>query len=73
MSELQIFKCCKSLISSQLLSELIASDISVCIKPLDLACVNLVLLLLVKSAVLWISISQSSHCEESLPVNIVIS
>ena len=58
MSELQIFKWSTSLISSQLLSELSASDISVWIKPLDLACANLDLLLLVKSAAVLISINQ---------------
>ena len=42
------------------------------IKPLDLACANLVLLSLVKSAVVLISINQSSTCEESFPLNIVV-
>ena len=60
-------------ISSQFLSEFIASDISVHIKPFNLACANLVLLLLVKSEVISISINQSSNCVESLPLNIVIS
>ena len=39
-----IFKWSKSLISSQLLSEISASDISVHIKPFDLTCANLGLL-----------------------------
>ena len=73
MSKLQIFKWSKSLISSQLLSELSASDISVCIKPFDFAWANLVLLLLVKSEAVSISINQSYNCEELLPLNIVIS
>ena len=57
MSKLQIFKWSKSLISSQVLSELSASDISVQIKPFDFACANLVLLLLVKSKAVCISIN----------------
>ena len=73
MYELQIFKRSKSLFPSQLLSQLSASDISVHIKPLDLACANLVLLLLVKSAVVLVSFNQFSNCEESLLLNIVIS
>ena len=73
MSKLQIFKWSKSLISSQFLSELSASDISVHIKPFDFAHANLVLLLRVKSEALLISSNQSSNCEESLPLNIVIS
>ena len=73
MYELQFFKQSKHLISSQFLSELSASDISVHMKPFDFACANLVLLLLVKSEAVLISINQSSNCEESLPLNIVIS
>ena len=73
MSKLQIFKWSKSLISSKLLSELSASDISVHIKPFDFACANLVLLSLVKSEAVLISINQTSNCEESLPLNIVIT
>ena len=43
MSELQILKQSRSLISSQLLSKFSASDISMWVKPLDLACASLVL------------------------------
>ena len=42
MSELQIFKWSKSLISSQNLPEVRASVIRVCVKPFDLACASLV-------------------------------
>ena len=69
MSKLQNFKLSKSLISSQLLSELSSSDISVHIKHFDFASANLVLLLLVKSEAVLISINQSSNCEESLLLN----
>ena len=62
MSKLQIFKWSKSLISSQILSEFSASDISVHIKPLDFACVNLLLLSCVKSAAVSMSVNQSSNC-----------
>ena len=72
MSKLQIFKW-ESLISSQVLFELSASDISVHINPFDFACANLVLLLPVKSEAVSISMNQSSNCEESLPLKIVIS
>ena len=47
MSELQIFKWRVSLISSQVLFEHSASDISVHFSPFDFACANLVLLCLV--------------------------
>ena len=70
MSELQIFKQSKSLISSQLLSKFSASDISMQVKPLDVACASLVLLSLVKSAVVSISINQYSNCVESLRLKI---
>ena len=73
MSKLQIFKRSKSFISSQFLSALSASDISVHSKPFDFACANFVLLLLVKPETVSISLNQSSNCEESLPLNIVIS
>ena len=62
-----------SLISSQVLFELSASDISVCISPFDFVCANLVLLLPVKSEALSISMNQSSNCEESLPLKISIA
>ena len=73
MSKLQIFKWRKSLISSQVLFELSASDISVHINPFDFAHANFVLLSLVKSEAVSISMNQSSNCEESLPLKIVIS
>ena len=69
----KFFKQSKSLISSQFLSELGASDISDCIKPFDFAYASLVLLSLGKSEAVLISINQSSNCEESLPWNIGIS
>ena len=68
MSKLQIFKQRQSLISSQVLFELSASDISVHISPFDFACANIVLLLPVKSEVVSISMNQSSNCEELLHV-----
>ena len=72
MSELQIFKYRASFISSQALN-LVASDISVCISPFDLACANLVLLLPFKSEAVSISMNQSSNCEELLLLKIGIS
>ena len=68
MSELHIFKWRLSLISSQVLFELSASDISVHISPFDFACANLVLLLPVRSEAFSISMNQSSNCEELLPL-----
>ena len=44
MSELQNFKWRESLISSQVLCKVKASDINVLTIPLDLACANLLLL-----------------------------
>ena len=61
------------LISSQVLFELSASNVSVHINPFDFACANLVLLLLVKSEAVSISMNQSSNCEELLLLKIVIS
>ena len=49
MSELQIFRQRESLISSQVLFEVNASDVNVLMRPFDFACANLVLLLPVKS------------------------
>ena len=72
ISELQIFKWRRSLISSQLLSKLRASDINVQVNPLDLACANLILLSLVKLAAVSTSINQSSKWDELLPLKIVI-
>ena len=73
ISELQSFNLSKSLISSQLLSELSASDIKVQVKPLDFACASLVQFSCVRSAADSMSVNQSSNCEESMPVKIVIS
>ena len=73
MSKLQSFKQSRSLISSQLLSESSASDISVWVMPLDLAHASLVLLSLVKSAAVSILSNQSSNCVESFPLKIAIS
>ena len=73
MSKLQIFKQSKSLISSKLLSKFSASDISMQLKPLDLACASLVQLSFVKLAAVSILINQSSNCVESFPLKIVIS
>ena len=73
MSELKNFKWRESLISSQVLFELSASDISVHISPFDFACANLVLLLPVQSEAVLISMSQSSNCEELLTLKITIS
>ena len=72
MSELQSFNQGKSLISSQLLSQLSASDIKVWVKPLDFACAHLVQLSCVRSAADSISVSQSSSCEVSVPEKMVI-
>ena len=73
MSELQIFNQSKSLISFQLLSEPSASGISMHVRPLHLACASLVLLSFVKLVVVYILTNQSSKCEESLSLKIVIS
>ena len=73
MSELQNLKQRESLISSQVLFELSASDISVHINPFDFACANSVLLLTVKSEAVLISMNQSSNCKELLALKIVIS
>ena len=73
MSELQIFKGRESLISSQVLLELSASDISVHISPFDFAHAYIVLFFPVKSEAVSISMNQSSNCEESLPLKITIS
>ena len=73
MSELQIFKWRESLISSQVLCRVKASDINVLTSPLDLPCAYLVLLSPVNSMAVSMSVSQSSNCEESFPFNIGIS
>ena len=73
MFELQIFRWRESLISSQVLFEVNTSDINVLMSPFDFACANLVQLLLVKSEAVWVSVNQSSNCEESFPFRIVIS
>ena len=65
----------ESLISSQLLFEVGASDINVLMSPFDFACANLVLLLPVQSEseAVSISVNQSSNCEESFLFSIAIS
>ena len=70
MSELQIFKQSKSLISSQHLPEVRLSVIKVQVKPFDLAWASLVLLSSVRSAVVSISTNQSSNCVELLPLKV---
>ena len=71
MSELQIFRQGESLMSSQVLFKVKASDINVLTSPLDFA--NLVLLSCVKSEAVSMSVSRSSNCEESFPSNMAIS
>ena len=73
MSELHIFKQRESLISSQVLCEVKASDINVLMSPFDLACASLVVLSPVNSEAVSMSVSQSSYCEESFPFNMGIS
>ena len=73
MSELQIFRWRESLISSQVLLEVKASDINVLMSPFGFACVNLVLLSPVKSEVALMSINQSSNYDASFPFSTVIS
>ena len=73
ISELQIFKQRESLISSQVLCKVKASNINILTSPLDLACANLVLLSPINSEAVSMSVSQSSNCEESFPFNVGIS
>ena len=74
MSELQILRWRESLISSQVLFEVNASDTNVVMSPFDFCfCYDLVLLLPVKSEAVSISVNQSSNYEESFPFIIVIS
>ena len=73
MSELHIFKQRESLISSQVLFKVKASNINVLMSPLDLACASLVLLSPVNSEAVSMPVSQSSNCEESFPFNVGIS
>ena len=73
MSKLQILRQRESLISSQVLFEVNASDINVLMSPFDFACANLVLLLPVKSEMVSISVNQSSNCKESFLIRIMIS
>ena len=56
MSELQILRWIESLILSQVLFEVNASDINVLMSPFDFTCANLVLLSPVKSEAVWISV-----------------
>ena len=73
ISELQIFKYSKSLISSQHLPVVRDSVIKVQVSPFDLAWASLVLLSANRSAVVLISTNQSSNCVASFPLKIVIS
>ena len=73
MSELQIFRQRESLMSSQVLFKVKASDIYVLTSPLGLACTNLVLLSPVNSEEVSMSVSHSSNCEDSFPFNMGIS
>ena len=73
MSELQILRWRESLISSQVLFKVKASDINIHASPFDFACAKLVLLTPVNSEVVSMSVSQSSNCEESFPFNMGIS
>ena len=73
MSELHIFKQRESLIPSQVLCKVKASDINVLTSPLDFACASLVPLSPVNSEAVSMSVSQSSNSEESFPFNMGIS
>ena len=73
MSELHIFKQRESLISSQVLCKVKASDINVLTSPLDLACASLVLFSPINSEAVSMSDSNSSNCEESFPFHVGIS
>ena len=73
ISELHIFNCNTSLISSQDLPDVIASVIKVCVKPFDLACASFVWLSAVRSAAVSMSTSQSSSCVVSCSLNTDIS
>ena len=73
ISELQNFKCSKSLMSSQHLSEVRASVIKEWVIPFDLAWAHLVLLSPDRSPAVSISTSESSNCVVSFPWKIVIS
>ena len=73
MSELQIFRWRLSLMSSEVLFKVKASDINVLTSPFDFACADLVLLLSVNSEAVSMSVNQSSNCEESFPLNMGIS
>ena len=70
---LQSFSLNKSIISSQDLSEVMASVINVWVNPLDLALASLDLLSFVKSAAVSISVSQSSRFVAWCPLKIAMS
>ena len=69
---MQSLSCSKFFISSQDLSELMASMTNVCVNPLDFALASLAQLLFVRSAV-SISISHSSNFEESYSLKTAMS
>ena len=73
MSELHISKWRESLISSQVLCKVKASNINVLTIPLDFACASFVLLSPINSEAVSMSVSQSSNCEESFPFHVGIS
>ena len=73
MSELQILRWRESLMSSQVLFKVKASDIYVLISPFDFACANLALLSPFNSEAVSMSVNQSSKCEKSFPFNMGIS
>ena len=73
MSELHIFKQTESLISSQVLCNVKASNINVLTSPLDLACASFVLLSPINFEAVSMSVSQSSNREESVLFNVGIS
>ena len=73
MSELYICKQRESLISSQVLCKVKASNINVLTSPLDFAHASLVLLSPISFEAVSMSVNQSSNCEESLPFKVGIS
>ena len=68
-----IFLSRESLISSQVLCKVKASDINVLTSPIDLACASLVLLSPINSEANSMFVSEFSNCEELLPFNVGIS
>ena len=73
MLELHSLSLSKSLISSQVFSELIASMNNVWVSPLDLALTSLAWLSLVRSAAVSKSVNYSSNFVESCSLKMTIS